>query len=245
MGDFSGAIAQFEQARKINSRHTKAYAHLGLALQNHGKIEESKSIFDYSELVAKYQFDSLEGWESIKDYNAALHKYIYAHPTLLKDRPGKPINKGSQTHEIFTDNASVITALSEVVNHHLKNYLSNCSTNTKNNFFQDFPETWKLSGWAVVLEPEGFQNSHIHPESLISGVYYIQVPDTVKQNNSGKGNLSFADLFIKKTADGQIDYTVKPEEGMLVLFPSYFWHSTIPFSGDKDRVCISFNVIPA
>jgi tetratricopeptide (TPR) repeat protein len=246
IGDVSGAIAQFEQTRKINPRHTKAYAHLGLVLQKHEKIEEAKSIFDYSELVAKYQFDSVEGWNSIKDYNAALHKYIYAHPTLLKDRPGKPLNKGRQTHEIFTDNALVITALSEIVNRHLKNYLSNCSINTKNNFFNDFPETWKLSGWAVVLEPEGFQNSHIHPESLISGVYYIQIPDAVKQNNSGEGNLSFADLFINETANDQIDkYTVKPEEGLLVLFPSYFWHSTIPFSGDKDRVCISFNVIPA
>ncbi|NEQ74294.1 MAG: hypothetical protein F6K23_15350 [Okeania sp. SIO2C9] len=31
-----------------------------------------------------------------------------------------------------------------------------------------------------MLESEGFQNYHIHPESYCSGVYYIQVPNSIK-----------------------------------------------------------------
>ncbi|NES77967.1 MAG: hypothetical protein F6K08_25305 [Okeania sp. SIO1H6] len=39
-------------------------------------------------------------------------------------------------------------------------------------------------------------------------------------------------------------YTIQAEAGLLVIFPCYFWHSTIPFTGDRERICISFNLIP-
>ncbi|MNJ01564.1 hypothetical protein D3C73_1612360 [compost metagenome] len=37
----------------------------------------------------------------------------------------------------------------------------------------------------------------------------------------------------------------KPEPGKLVLFPSYMWHETLPFSGDETRLTIAFDVVPA
>ena len=37
---------------------------------------------------------------------------------------------------------------------------------------------------------------------------------------------------------------VKPKEGLLVLFPSYFYHRTIPFEGDEERVSIAFDFVP-
>ncbi|HET6912296.1 MAG TPA: putative 2OG-Fe(II) oxygenase, partial [Rhodanobacteraceae bacterium] len=39
---------------------------------------------------------------------------------------------------------------------------------------------------------------------------------------------------------------VKPEPGLLALFPSYMWHGTIPFSGDdgQSRLTIAFDVVP-
>jgi hypothetical protein len=38
---------------------------------------------------------------------------------------------------------------------------------------------------------------------------------------------------------------VKPEVGQLILFPSYFWHGTAPFSGEETRLSIAFDVLPA
>ena len=35
----------------------------------------------------------------------------------------------------------------------------------------------------------------------------------------------------------------KPEEGQMFLFPSYFYHRTIPFDSDEERVSIAFDVI--
>ena len=36
---------------------------------------------------------------------------------------------------------------------------------------------------------------------------------------------------------------ITPEDGVLVVFPAYLLHSATPYSGDKDRVVISFNSI--
>jgi hypothetical protein len=35
---------------------------------------------------------------------------------------------------------------------------------------------------------------------------------------------------------------IQPEEGMLVIFPSYLPHKAMAYEGDKDRIIISFNV---
>ena len=36
----------------------------------------------------------------------------------------------------------------------------------------------------------------------------------------------------------------KPEPGMLVLFPSYMWHGTIPFVTGDSRLTIAFDIVP-
>jgi hypothetical protein len=40
------------------------------------------------------------------------------------------------------------------------------------------------------------------------------------------------------------EHFVRPEAGMLVLFPSYFWHGTVPFTTGGDRLTAAFDVLP-
>jgi hypothetical protein len=30
----------------------------------------------------------------------------------------------------------------------------------------------------------------------------------------------------------------------MLLFPSYFWHRTVPFESERERICVAFDVIP-
>ena len=89
-----------------------------------------------------------------------------------------------------------------------------------------------LSGWSVVLREGGHQKRHIHPESVVSGVFYIQVPVESADEDKKEGNLVFPSNNMKM---------VTPKEGMVVLFPSYLAHETIPISGNEERICIAFN----
>ena len=36
---------------------------------------------------------------------------------------------------------------------------------------------------------------------------------------------------------------IKPKEGLMVLFPSYFYHRTQPFEAEEVRISISFDVL--
>jgi len=40
------------------------------------------------------------------------------------------------------------------------------------------------------------------------------------------------------------EHWVEPKAGRLVLFPSYMWHGTVPFSGDDMRLTLPFDVVP-
>jgi len=37
---------------------------------------------------------------------------------------------------------------------------------------------------------------------------------------------------------------IRPREGLMLLFPSYFYHRTVPFSAAEPRVSIAFDAIP-
>jgi hypothetical protein len=36
----------------------------------------------------------------------------------------------------------------------------------------------------------------------------------------------------------------RPEEGLMMVFPSYFYHRTIPFEAVEQRISIAFDVLP-
>ncbi|MCW5581951.1 MAG: hypothetical protein KIS72_11480 [Luteimonas sp.] len=38
--------------------------------------------------------------------------------------------------------------------------------------------------------------------------------------------------------------TIRPEEGTMLLFPSYFYHRTLPFEDESPRISIAFDVLP-
>jgi uncharacterized protein (TIGR02466 family) len=91
----------------------------------------------------------------------------------------------------------------------------------------------KLSGWAVSLTKGGYQKRHIHPEAVVSGVMYIKLSDESRSCSHNEGNLMFSSSHCNRM--------ITPKEGMVVLFPSYLAHETIPLTTDQERICIAFN----
>jgi uncharacterized protein (TIGR02466 family) len=103
-----------------------------------------------------------------------------------------------------------------------------------------------LFAWANVLETGGYHTFHNHPQSHLSGIYYVRtgVPDP---NNSRSGTL----CFYEPRAGGAMmrtnylgfgeDYELIPSEGMMILFPSFLGHSVHPFTGQGKRITIAFN----
>ena len=72
---------------------------------------------------------------------------------------------------------------------------------------------------------------HDHAQlSVLSGVFYLQAEE-------GCG-----DLYFKK--EGEMDLTIKPQVGKLVVFPPYLRHGVHPNKSSKSRISFAFNLFP-
>lgn len=85
----------------------------------------------------------------------------------------------------------------------------------------------------------------MHPSGYISGVYYVQVPSEVAAGDGEAGCIFFTD---KERPAGEAEKhahrMIRPQAGVMLLFPSYFWHGTVPFESEGERICVAFDVIP-
>jgi uncharacterized protein (TIGR02466 family) len=113
-------------------------------------------------------------------------------------------------------------------------------------FVGNMPAKWRLNMWANVLEAEGYQVPHIHPSGWLSAVYYVSVPQIVKSDAVGRaGWIEFGEHYqdITTTAPPCL-HAIQPEAGLLLMFPSYFYHRTVPYRSEEQRISISFDVVP-
>jgi tetratricopeptide (TPR) repeat protein len=99
-------------------------------------------------------------------------------------------------------------------------------------------------GWSVRLHSDGYHTSHVHPKGWISSAFYVQLPDSMTAGHAGEGILSFGAPGMLTTPTLPAELSVLPETGLLVLFPSYFWHGTLPFHSNQPRLTVAFDVVP-
>jgi len=98
--------------------------------------------------------------------------------------------------------------------------------------------------WSVRLHSAGYHTSHVHPRGWISSACYIQLPDSMRAERTAEGILSFGAPGLVTTPALNAEWSVRPEVGLLVLFPSYFWHGTLPFHSEQPRLTVAFDVVP-
>ncbi|MGI9309361.1 MAG: 2OG-Fe(II) oxygenase family protein, partial [Gammaproteobacteria bacterium] len=107
------------------------------------------------------------------------------------------------------------------------------------------PEYPIVRAWGTVLPAAGYQTSHIHPLGCLSGVYYAQLPDDMSGTERHDGWIEFgAPPPRYSVAEPPVGRRIEPQEGRLLIFPSYFHHRTLPFTSSESRISIAFDVVP-
>jgi tetratricopeptide (TPR) repeat protein len=103
-----------------------------------------------------------------------------------------------------------------------------------------------LTGWAILTEDHKHHGWHIHQAGWISGVYYIEVPDLDCSRDELAGTIEFGPYPFAENEKKLRPYRwrVRPEPGLLLLFPSYFAHRTWPTRLPDHRICVAFDVRP-
>jgi uncharacterized protein (TIGR02466 family) len=112
---------------------------------------------------------------------------------------------------------------------------------------------WDLRGrrlemtdcWLSIMGPLCTHGSHIHPQSVISGTYYVRVP-------KGAPGLRFEDprlpqLMAAPARGGKTPHAMRhhvtypARAGQVILFESWLRHEVPPHTGKAERISLSFN----
>ena len=103
-----------------------------------------------------------------------------------------------------------------------------------------------LLPWGTVLGAQGHQVSHVHPDGWHSGVYmpFRLVSIMTRRRRTETVGLSSGEAKRIRSRSRPETKTFEPIEGHLYLFPSYFYHRTIPFESDEKRVSLAFDLMP-
>ena len=107
-------------------------------------------------------------------------------------------------------------------------------------------QKFKLEAWVNMHDRGGFNFQHMHDGSLLSGSFYLQVPE-------GAGSLVLRDPRPRSAganlqpgdANAIYDVHLEPRQGLIVLFPYWLEHHVEPHHNDVPRISISFNALRA
>jgi uncharacterized protein (TIGR02466 family) len=99
--------------------------------------------------------------------------------------------------------------------------------------------------WVNLLKSGGHHSGHVHPNSVISGTFYVEVP-------KGSGAIRFEDprspLMMaapprQKDAPEALQpfVSVEPRNGLLLMWESWLRHEVLAGTGKGERLSISFN----
>lgn len=99
--------------------------------------------------------------------------------------------------------------------------------------------------WVNILEPGGMHAGHIHPGCVISGTYYVALPE-------GAQGLKFEDPRLQKmmaspprrnkaALANRSFVEITPKPGTILLWESWLRHEVPPSRAKEKRISISFN----
>jgi Flp pilus assembly protein TadD len=192
-----------------------------------------KLLYNYGQLVKSYHIETPEGWSHLNDYLDDLGQALDRVHGPLNHPIGQSLRHGSQTPRSLNDYPDApIRALFAAIDAPIRRHLAAMGAG-----YQDY----QFNGaWSVHLKSGGFHVNHIHPEGQLSSAFYVRTP---KAAQGLEGYLKFGEPGPPTAPPLQADHLIKPEPGMLVLFPSYMWHGTVPFSSDEPRLSCAFDIV--
>ena len=99
--------------------------------------------------------------------------------------------------------------------------------------------------WANLLKSGGHHSGHVHPHSIISGTFYVEVParsGAIRFEDPRSALMMAAPPREEDAADDlQPFVSIEPRQGLLLMWESWLRHEVLAGTGRGERLSISFN----
>lgn len=175
---------------------------------------------------------------------------IYKHIEFIKENNLLNFNENNQKQ--FDANNDGLTSfygpnlldkpefdpIIKLIHSHLKSYFEFLSSKKINILFQNC--------WFTIYKKNQSIPRHTHPASQFSMVYYFEADkncgDLVFSDPIGEFKLHFTNNQCPVDEfNFPNKYYVEPEPGLIVFFPGWMPHNSLPNKSEKDRIIFSLN----
>lgn len=99
--------------------------------------------------------------------------------------------------------------------------------------------------WVNIMPPSAQHTAHIHPNSVISGTFYVDIPPKASAIKFEDPRFGFfmntPDLKPNHSRSQQRFYAIQPKASDVVLFESWLRHEVPTNTSNKPRISCSFN----
>lgn len=244
-GRFSEALEACYACLDLTPTDMQAISYTAMALaQCHGPSAAAQLLVP-EQVIRPRHLPLVGDWRDEAQLCAALTRYVTEHPSL-RVPSARATTLGRQTSELIGGGTPIADALEALIEIAVREYLQAIPVDNGHPYLRVRPPRWSLTAWGVVLDDGGHQASHVHPSSWVSGVIYVSLPPSMEQARSGQdGWIEFGCVpdEIPLTSAPALRQ-LAPQQGLMVLFPAYMQHRTIPFSSSTPRVSIAFDARP-
>ena len=236
------ALAQFETAWAANPTDQLALAGMSSAYRALGD-SRYRSLVNHNAFVRVYSLKLPPGFADVRAFNAVLAEELLKLHTMTTAPLEQTLRGGTQTQGLlFLRKLKAIEQVREQIAEAVGSYVREMEASTDHPLLSRKQDTWSFThSWSCKLRSSGFHTNHVHPMGWISSAYYVSLPSELDDKH---GWLKFGETNLGLGEDDRPEHFVKPEIGKLALFPSYFWHGTVPFESAADRLTIAFDVVP-
>lgn len=203
--------------------------------------ERYRELYDYDALVGAWTLDTPAGWSSLEAYVADLAMALKDIHTFEEHPFSHSLRHGSQAADILRRPHPALQALPKALDGPIRRHLAKLGSGADPVRARN-RGTYAFQGmWSVRLKPGGYHVDHVHQEGWLSSACYIE---TVPPGAGREGWIRFGQPGLPVRPPLEAEHFIEPKPGMLVLFPSYMWHGTVPFGGDKRRLTFAFDLVP-
>lgn len=247
LGDWQKSVEAADRTLNFTPGHAGALAIKSVALAELGRTDEAAGLVDFNRFIESRDFAVPEEYSDLTSFNEALCTHCLNHPSLVFEPNENTTMKGHQTGNLSLDeDMGPIGPLLAMIKTAVHDYQTSHPIDPSHPFLAQHPAKWTYDIWGTVLGSQGHQASHIHRSGWLSGCYYARIPDVINADSADKaGWIEFGRPQDHPMAKAKpVVRSYQPHEGMVVLFPSYFYHRTEPFISEENRISIAFDILP-
>jgi tetratricopeptide (TPR) repeat protein len=241
------AAARLLEATRIAPQNQEAWANLGTAWRLLGDPREHW-LCDYERFVGAVDVEPPPGM-SVDEFLADLRATLEPMHQAGREPLQQSLRSGSQTPgKLFGLDLPAIVRAREAFRRAVEGWIATLPDDAGHPFLSRKAPSVRFSGsWSVRLWSSGKHVNHIHPEGWMSSAFYVALPPslgTAQSDGSQAGYIQFGQPPDELGLGLPPRRVLQPRPGRLALFPSYFWHGTVPFEDDAPRITIAFDMVP-